>query len=44
MAFALAAWESEAWLLLFPDAFPRRLASPVGTNRSYGDFLADLDA
>lgn len=21
-AFALAAWESEAWLLLFPDAFP----------------------
>ncbi|MCT2590736.1 hypothetical protein LHJ74_12585 [Streptomyces sp. N2-109] len=93
--FALAAWESEAWLLLFPDAFPKvrlhwkvparlrgkdsgrirdpkeelkrtlgnprfresdgplvaqaaldngLLASPVGTNRSYGDFLADLDA
>lgn len=91
---ALAAWESEAWLLLFPGAFPhvrprwkvpaklrakdsgrikepkeelRRnlgspqfresdgpriaraalehglLVSPVGTNRSYDDFLADLD-
>jgi hypothetical protein len=94
-ALALAAWESEAWLLLFPEAFPhvrsrwkvpgklrgkdsgrikepkeelRRnlgsplfresdgpriaraalerglLASPVGANRSYGDFLTDLDA
>jgi hypothetical protein len=94
-ALALAAWESEAWLLLFPDAFPqvrRRwkvpaklrakdcgrlkepkeelkrnlgspqfresdgpeiaraalqhglLASPVGTNQSYDDFLDDLDA
>lgn len=94
-AFALAAWESEAWLLLFPDAFPHvrgrwkvpaklrakdsgrlkdpkeelkrnlgspqfresdgpliaraalehgLLVSPVGTNRSYDDFLADLDA
>lgn len=94
-ALALAAWESEAWLLLFPGAFPhvrprwrvpaklqardsgrlkepkeelRRalgspqfresdgpliaraaleqglLASPVGRNRSYDDFLCDLDS
>lgn len=93
-ALALAAWESEAWLLLFPRAFPhvrRRwtvparlrgkdtgrvrspkeelkhhlgnpefresdgplvaraaldqdlLSAPEGTNRSYDDFLADLD-
>ncbi|MFJ4680292.1 hypothetical protein [Kitasatospora sp. NPDC088783] len=94
LALALAVWETESWLLLFPDAFPRvhagwkvpqqlrgkdtglirnpkeelqhRLGKPrycetdspavmraavstdptpvkqVGTNRSYRDFLADL--
>ncbi|WP_351232259.1 hypothetical protein [Streptomyces sp. NPDC002133] len=94
-ALALAAWESEGWLLLFPEAFPHvrpkwkvpaqlrgkdtgrinepkeklkhglgtptfresdgplvarkalengLIPSPQGTNRSYADFVGDLEA